>query len=70
MTRRTLESKEHTYITADIRNVTAKAVLIFDGAKEVWIPLSQIEDPVTFNRGEIGVEIMMTTWIAKEKGLI
>lgn len=69
-THRNLETPGFVYVTADIRNVTDRAVLIFDGKREVWVPRSQIEDPEEFHRGEVGVEILMTEWIAREKGLI
>lgn len=69
MTRK-LETPGYTYITADIRAVTDRAVLIWDGDREVWIPKSQIEDPQEFHRGETGIEILMTEWCAREKGLI
>lgn len=69
MTRK-LETPGYVYITADIRRVTDRAVLIHDGTKEAWIPKSQIEDPEEFGIGEAGVEILMTEWCAKDKGLI
>ena len=68
MTRK-LESKGHCYIACEIRIVTAKAVLIHDGAREAWVPKSQIEDPDEFEVGE-HVELLLPEWLAKAKGLI
>jgi chemotaxis signal transduction protein len=52
-----------------IKNETAKAVLFEIDGDEYWIPLSQIFKVVrTKSKGED--EIVMSEWIAKEKGLI
>lgn len=64
------ETAGYTLVTADIVQCTEKAVLINDGTKEAWVPYSQIKDPKEFHRGEVGVEILMTEWIATQKGLI
>ena len=77
MTRK-LESKGHCYVACEIRIVTAKAVLIHDGAREAWIPKSQIEDRITENAGkdpdefEVGehVELLLPEWLATAKGLL
>jgi hypothetical protein len=52
-----------TDISAVIRHETPKAYLVFDGAKEVWLPKSMVEenDDGTFT---------MPEWLAHEKGLI
>ena len=68
MTRK-LEDKGHCYISCEIRIVTAKAVLIHDGAREAWIPKSQIEDPAELEVGD-QVELLLPKWLAQEKGLI
>lgn len=68
MTRK-LEDKGHCYIACEIRIVTAKAVLIHDGAREAWIPKSQIEDPDEFEVGE-HVELLLPEWLATAKGLL
>ena len=48
---------------------TDKAVLIYDPAseEEVWIPLSQVCEMHKNKKGE--GTIVMTEWIAKQKGL-
>lgn len=55
-------------ITADILRRTEKAVFIFDGAVQVWLPLSQVE--CEFEPGETAVELEVPEWLAMEKGLI
>lgn len=52
-----------TDIAADVRRETEKAWLIFDGAKEVWIPKSQAE------KNPDGT-FTMPEWMAAEKGLL
>lgn len=56
-------------VSVQLRHTTERAVLIFDGAAEVWLPISQIEvtpaDPIT------GMTIItLPEWLAQEKGLI
>lgn len=70
MTRK-LESKGFCYISCEIRRFTDKAVLIHDGAKEAWIPRSQIEDPDP-SELEVGehTELLLPEWLAMDKGLI
>lgn len=48
---------------------TMKAVLVKDAedAREIWLPLSQVE--VTGGPGTIG-EVTMPEWLAIEKGLV
>lgn len=50
-------------IACELKHETAKAYLINDGMKDVWLPKSQVEhnDDNTFT---------MPEWLAKEKGLI
>jgi hypothetical protein len=50
-------------IAAELRHETEKAFLVFDGAKTVWLPKSQVEqnDDGTFT---------MPEWLAHEKELI
>jgi hypothetical protein len=70
MTRK-LETKGYCYIACEVRRITSKAVLVHDGIREAWIPLSQIEDP-TSDEIEIGQtnELLLPEWLAKEKDLI
>lgn len=59
-------------ITCDIIHKSDKALLIDDGAIKAWIPFSQLVQPSQddLEIGQQGVEIEITEWIAKTKGLI
>lgn len=67
---RKLESDGYVYIDGEVRHITERAVLIHDGKREAWIPLSKIED----SDDEIAVgkhlEILIPEWLAIDKGLI
>lgn len=53
-----------------IKRETDKAILCDFGDKECWIPLSQVDDDSEiWQAGEEGT-IIVSEWIAKEKGLI
>lgn len=70
MTRR-LESKEYVEIACQVRYKTDRAVLIHDGAREAWIPFSQIEDPDPADmEKESHITLLIPQWLAKDKGLI
>ena len=50
---------------------TAQALLVSDGRKEVWVPLSQIEEVIE-EPGLFGSEItgiLVPDWLAADKGL-
>lgn len=51
-----------TDIAVELRHETPRAYLVFDGAREVWLPKSQCE----FADGTV----TLPEWLAKEKGLI
>lgn len=53
-------------IACEVRHETDRAVLIHDGTKEVWLPLSQCE----VYRERTGSVVTMPEWLAKAKGLI
>lgn len=55
-------------IAVEVRAQTPKALLVFDGKTEVWIPRSQIRDYCE-ERGQI-TSIFISEWLAGEKGLI
>ena len=50
-------------IAAEIKVETAKAWLLFDGTREVWVPKSQVE-----NNGD--GTFTMPEWLALDKGLL
>lgn len=52
-----------TDIAGELRGETEKAWLVFDGAREVWLPKSQVE-----NNGD--GTFTMPEWLASEKGLV
>jgi hypothetical protein len=53
-------------IAAELRHETDKAFLVFDGAKEVWLPKSLVE-----HDDLAGASIFtMPEWLAKREGLI
>ena len=59
-------------IPCEIRKHTDKALLVYDGAREVWIARSQITDLVE-EQGLIDkriTSIFVPLWLAREKGLI
>lgn len=51
---------------------TDLALLVSDGRKEAWVPLSQIEDTLEEEDGMFGVNItaiIIPIWLATDKGL-
>lgn len=64
--------REQKYILVPVDKVVAAtdmALLLEVDGEEYWVPKSQMEDPDEFVRGDRNVEIFMTEWIAKQKGL-
>lgn len=58
-------------IACDIKHVTNRGgVLISDGTKEVWIPLTAIQDSTDDIKDSVSTTIFITEWLAEEKGLI
>jgi len=56
-------------IAVEVRRETEKAMLIYDGKSEAWVPKSQITDQSEKNDGTIE-SIFVPEWLALEKGLI
>ncbi len=55
-------------IAVEVKARTDKALLVFDGKTECWIPRSQISD---YSGDEDSPEtIFISEWLAGEKGLI
>lgn len=46
---------------------TDSAIKVYDGEKEVWIPLSQVEE-MHFKKNGEGT-MVVSDWIAEQKGL-
>jgi hypothetical protein len=57
---------EHVFVKRQVE--TDKAVLLIDDTgEEVWLPLSQVEEMHEAKDGT--VRVVMSEWIAKQKGL-
>jgi len=52
---------------------TDLAILVNDGQREAWVPLSQIEEEIEEPTGNFGLvtttAIIVPDWVAREKGL-
>ena len=52
---------------------TDLAILVSDGQREAWVPLSQIEEQIEEPTGNFGLvtttAIVVPDWVAREKGL-
>lgn len=52
---------------------TDLAILVSDGQREAWVPLSQIEEEIEEPSGNFGLvtttAIVVPDWVAREKGL-
>lgn len=57
-------------IAIDIKAMTEKAILIYDGDREVWIPLSQVTDYTDEIEVGASITIFISEWLANEKGLL
>ena len=56
-------------LDADCIRETDKAILVLVGSEELWIPKSQIDDDSeVWKEGDAG-ELVISNWIALEKGL-
>lgn len=55
-------------IAIEIKRATEKALLVFDGKTEVWIPKSMITDECEVNG--VTETIFLPEWFAIEKGLL
>jgi hypothetical protein len=69
MTRRDREV-EKIEVAVTFKHITDRAVLVNDGDKDVWLPLSQVEYDFCDTEPGEAIEIIVPEWIAKDKGLI
>jgi hypothetical protein len=53
---------------AEMRRETERAVLMFDGTNEIWIPRSMIKGIRRIR--DYDYELVIPQWLAKEKGII
>ena len=67
---RIIPPKGYCYVEGEIkvRPESGLAILFSDGDKEVWLPISQIEDEQENEDGT--VTLLIPEWLAEEKGLI
>ena len=60
------------YVEVEVERILRETDLAFlcliDDCEE-WIPKSQIEEPELFGDGDEDVILMMTRWIADQKGI-
>lgn len=65
--------QDHVEIPCSVEARTEQALLINHGARQVWVPLSQIvqqiEEPTGPMRTPATTAIVVPTWVAQEKGL-
>lgn len=53
----------------DVLAVTEAAVLVrFDGG-EHWLPKSQLDEPDRYEKGDKGITVTCSEWIARQKGI-
>jgi len=53
-----------------VKRDTEKALLVVIEGEEFWIPKSQIDDDSEVYKADTEGTLVITEWIAKEKGLI
>ncbi|MBP8183088.1 MAG: hypothetical protein KAX88_03200 [Rhodoferax sp.] len=59
-------------INVKVLERTHLALLVTDGHKDAWVPLSQIEDVFEVDDGMLGISItaiVIPKWLAADKGL-
>jgi len=55
-------------ITGYVQFKTAKALLFYDGVKEAWLPVSQVE--IVEEKDDAVTVLAVPEWLAVEKGFI
>ena len=64
------DNSNYVHLEVDrIVKATEKAFLLQIDDEEIWIPISQIADPVSYEEGDQDCIISITRFIAKAKGL-
>lgn len=60
-------------INVTVASRTPLAILVNDGKRETWVPLSQVDEEIQEPGGMLGefttVAIVVQDWVAHEKGL-
>lgn len=62
------DSDDEVTVDVTIRHQTDKAILAYDGKREVWVPKSQIRD-LKMGKAKTA-QITIPEWLAKDKGLV
>jgi len=61
------------WVHLDVEEIVAETdaafLLLLEDGEEVWIPLSQIDQPELYEKGDQDVTISVTQWIAEQKDL-
>ena len=52
-----------------IKRITDKAMLVEIDGEDVWLPLSQVDNPSRFDEHDEDITVSITSWLANEKGL-
>lgn len=64
---------EHIKINVTEIYRTDQAILVNDGKRQAWVPLSQIQEEIQKPKGPLNLltttAIIVADWVAKEKGL-
>jgi len=54
----------------EVKHETDAAYLVYDGANEVWIPKSQVQECRRLSAKSDDYEFIIPEWLAIEKGII
>lgn len=58
-------------ISCEIKAITPKAFLVYDGKVEEWVPCSMIDDYCKDGESNLTItSIFIPEWLAEEKGFI
>ena len=59
--------KGYITIAVEVKAKTEKAVLLYDGVRDGWVPLQFVEDCDGELESGHNVEVLLPEWLAKEK---
>ena len=57
-------------VTVIFKRITDRAVLVNDGDKDIWLPLSQVDYHFCDPEPGDTLELLVPEWLAKEKGML
>jgi hypothetical protein len=61
---------ESVWIDVSVRQVTDKAVLLYNGHREAWVPRSQILDYEDELQKAVATKVELSLWLAEKSGLV